>query len=209
MNTKTSSLGQSRRQFFTKFLPAGAIFCFGCSKLLACDQSEEKSIVSTGQHKFLENSGMSFEEVFNFAFKEFYIPIANNLKKDIGKDKFIEMLKKASSEFAVQIGKNLATSLQKNDIAAFASFMKENELYKHILTYEIVEETDKAFETKVTECLNAKTFREADASDIGYASICHQDYAFVRAFNPKMRLIKNKTLMQGHDFCDPRWVLEG
>ncbi|NVM00919.1 MAG: hypothetical protein HWN67_01165, partial [Candidatus Helarchaeota archaeon] len=98
MNTKTSSLGQSRRQFFSKFLPTGTLFCLGCSKLLACAQPEEKPTVLTGQYKFLENSGMSFQQVFDFAFKEFYIPIMKNLANEIGKDKFIDMLKKASSE---------------------------------------------------------------------------------------------------------------
>jgi len=207
MDVKTLSLEQSRRQFLSKILPASAL-CLGCSKLLAYAQSEEKPEVPAEQHKFLENSGMSFEEVYNFAFKEFYIPMMKNLAKEIGKDEFIETLKRARSELAKQQGQNLAKSLGKNDMASFASWMKENELYKHILTSEIVEETDKAFEMKVSECLSAKTFREADASDIGYAAICHGGYAFAPAFNPKMKVIKTKTLMQGHDYCNPRTVLE-
>ena len=207
MDVKTLSLEQSRRQFFTKILPASAL-CLGCSKLLAYAQSEEKPEVPAEQHKFLENSGMSFEEVYNFAFKEFYIPMMKNLAKEIGQDKFIETLKKARSELAKQEGLNLAKSLPKNDLAAYAAWMKENELYKHVLTYEIVEDTDEAFEVKVSECLFAKTFREADAADIGYAAICHGGHAFTSAFNPKMKYIHTKYLMQGDDYCDSRWVLE-
>jgi hypothetical protein len=63
-------------------------------------------------------------------------------------------------------------------------------------------------EIKITECLWAKTFRAANAADIGYATICYSDFAGAVAFNPKMRLVRTKTLMQGHDCCNHRWVLE-
>ena len=43
--------------------------------------------------------------------------------------------------------------MQKNDLTAYASNLKANELNKHVLTYEIVEETDKAEQLKITECL--------------------------------------------------------
>ncbi len=211
MDVKTLSFEQSRRQFFTKILPASAL-CLGCSKLLAYAQSEEKPEVPAEQHKFLENSGMSFEEVYNFAFKEFYIPMMKNLAKEIGKDEFIETLKRVSTELGKQQGQNLAKSLGKNDLATLAALIKENELYKymeHVETCEIVEDTEKAFAANTTECLYAKTFREADAADIGYAAFCHGDYAWTSAFNPEMKMIRTKTLMQGHDYCNHRTVLEG
>lgn len=51
-----------------------------------------------------------------------------------------------------------------------------------------------------------KTFSDADASDIEYASLCYSDYDTAEGFNPKIRLIRPKTLMQGHDCCHFRWV---
>ncbi len=209
MNTKTSFFEHSRRQFLLKILPCGSFFCLGCSILPSCGQAKENSAFSASQHKFLENSGMSFQEVYNFAFKDFYIPIMQSLANEIGKDEFIEMLKRASSETGAQSGRDMAKSMKKNDLATYASNLKANELYKHVLTYEIVEETDKAVQLKITECLWAKVFREAKASDIGYAAICYPDYAWTSAFNPKMRFIRTKTLMQGHDCCNNRRVLDG
>ena len=38
--------------------------------------------------------------------------------------------------------------------------------------------------------------------------VCHQVFAMCRAFNPKIGMIRNKTLMQGDDCCNHRWVLE-
>jgi len=52
------------------------------------------------------------------------------------------------------------------------------------------------------------TFREEDAADIGYATHYHVHYAAATAFNPKIRMYRTKTLMEGHDYCDHKWVWE-
>jgi hypothetical protein len=154
---------------------------------------------------------MSFKEVYEFAYKFNYIPILQNLAPYVKNDDFLEILKRAASDEATKSGQADAKKLPKNDFAAFRAEIKKplDRFWKHVLTLEIVEDTDKAIETKVTECLWAKTFREANASDIGYAIICYPDYASALALNPKLKLIRTKTLMQGNDCCNHRWVWEG
>lgn len=78
--------------------------------------------------------------------------------------------------------------------------------YESTLTKEIVEDTEKAFELKVTECIWADTFLRAKAGDIGYAWVCWGDYSWAEGFNPKVKMIRDKTLMQGHDCCNHRYV---
>jgi hypothetical protein len=73
----------------------------------------------------------------------------------------------------------------------------------------ITEESDTVIASRITECLYAKTFRDLGAPDIGYAWACHGDFAYDQAFNPKLRLIRDKTLMNGDDYCNPRRVWEG
>jgi len=203
----SSTFEQSRRQFLTKTLPISA-FCLGCGNLVSSVFAGEKPEVKSAQHKYLENSGMSFQQVFDFTFKQIYIPTLKTTEKEIGKEKLIEILKIVSSEGGKKSGQNLAQSLGKNDMISWATALKDYEFYNNILSYEIIEETTKAFEIKYTECLFAKTFREADASDIGYAAVCHTDYAFTSAYNPVMKLNRTKTLMQGNDCCNFRWVME-
>ncbi len=207
MDKKISSLATSRRQFLTNIIPAGGLFCFGCSNLMALSKFQEKA--ETEKHKFQQNTNMTFEQVFQFSYQG-YISIMQIMLNDMGKDKFTEMLKKAASESAALSAEQLIKSLSKNDFAAFISLLTDP-LYKNTITYEVVEQTDKAFEIKVIECLWAKTFREArepNAVDIGYASVCHTDYAFAQAFNPKIKMLRDKTLMQGHAYCNHRWILE-
>ena len=78
-----------------------------------------------------------------------------------------------------------------------------------ILTLEIAEDTSRAVEVKVAECLWAKTFRELGAAEIGHRLICHRDYGDCQGFNPKITLIRSKTLMQGDDCCNHRFVWAG
>ncbi len=46
------------------------------------------------------------------------------------------------------------------------------------------------------------------AAELGYAWICHPDFAIATAFNPKMHLKRDTTLMQGESCCNHRWEVE-
>jgi len=198
---------QNRRQFM-KLLSAGSLFCLGCGHLCAFPQSEEKTPASAKKHKFQEDAQMTFEQFFSAAYQS-DVQIMNILAEKIGKDKFITMLKEASAEIAAAAAKQLASSLPKNDLAGFVSSLKKPGYFlNHALTLEIVEDTDTTFEAKIIECIWAKTFRDLKAPDIGYAMMCHTDFAMAPAYNPKLKLARTKTLMQGHDCCNHRYVME-
>ena len=165
-------------------------------------------IEPTVGHKFLEDSNMTFQEVFDFAFKSL-IPVLQGLAKELGKDHFLEALRKVAFECALKTGQDTARQLQSNDLAAFKAAGEPGHFGKHVLTLEIVKDTPQVFEVQVTECLWAKTFREMGAAEIGYSLICHRDYADCQGFNPRITLIRSKTLMQGDDCCNHRFVWEG
>ena len=166
---------------------------------------EEKT---SDKHKFQEDSEMTFERVFNFAYRG-YIALMQNLAKELGEDGFLEALEKASSKASAQRFQKRAEDAPSNDFSAFTALVQDrNRFWKHVYSMDIVENTETAFEVRVTECLWAKTYREANAADIGYARHCHPDFAECQAFNPRIRLIRTKTLMQGDDCCNFRWVWE-
>jgi hypothetical protein len=131
--------------------------------------------------------------------------------RQMGRDKLLEMIRKSSEESSRLSAQKMVEKLQKNDFAAFKAMYKEKpgRFGEHIQTIVIIEESDTAIADRVTECLYAKTFRDAGAADIGYAWSCHGDFAWAQAFNPKLRLIREKTLMNGDEYCDFRWVWEG
>ena len=164
---------------------------------------------TTVKHKFLQDSNMTFQEVFDFAFQSL-IPVLQGLAQEMGKDHFLETLKKVAFESALKAGQATARQLPCNDFAAFtASARDPSHFGKHILTLEIVEDTPQAFEVKVTECLWAKTFLGLGAAEIGYSLICHRDYADCQGFNPRITMSRSKTLMQGDNYCNHRFVWGG
>jgi hypothetical protein len=68
--------------------------------------------------------------------------------------------------------------------------------------------TDNIYESRTTRCLWAETFRRKNAGDIGYANTCHGDFAAAKTYNPKLRLERTKTLMEGDDYCDFKYIWE-
>ncbi len=119
------------------------------------------------------------------------------------------MLKK-SSDMLNETDKNAAINYNERTITAFTDGYKKSVegFYKQRNTVEFIQSEENVLEVKCTECIWAKTFREADAAEIGYAGICYTDYSAIKAYNPNMKLIREKTLMQGHDCCDLKIVME-
>jgi len=208
MKKKSLSATTNRRQFLKSILPTGTIFCLGCSGLFALPQTKEKSKTATPRDKFLEDSGMSFQDVFAFTFRNYYIPIMKKLAEEQGQELFLEKLKDAVSAAAVENMGNMVKSFPQRDLAMMAIFTKTNPLFQRAMSYEFVEETKNSFEIKVSRCLWAETFRQANAAELGYITICHADYPMTTAFNPKIKMIRSKTLMQGHDCCNHHYVME-
>ena len=211
MIIKPSNLASSRREFLLNVLPAGSLFCLGCGSMSAWTDGQEVQKTAEKKHKFQEDSHISYEEMFNIE-KFSYIPLLQNLAKRLKGIDFIEMLKAVSYEMAKERAIERAKMSPINDFATFSSGSKKkysSPFWNHVLTYTFVEDTEKALEWKFTECLFAKTFREANASDIGYAIKCYGDYGSAEGRGPKIRFTLTKTLMQGHDCCNHRYVWEG
>ncbi|MCK5704763.1 MAG: L-2-amino-thiazoline-4-carboxylic acid hydrolase [Cyclobacteriaceae bacterium] len=208
MQTENKLANQNRRGFILKAISSCTLCCLAGPKLIALD-NDSNPIVSYDEHKFLKDSGLSIQEVYEFAFKEWYIPAMKNLKEQVGHDRFIEMLKKSSDK--LQERKDYeGIDYSDRTLTAFADWMKQIcDYWSDRITWEVINEDESVFETRFTECLWAKTFREADASEIGYAGVCYQDYSMTKAFNPNLELIRDQTLMEGSDHCHFKWTMKG
>jgi hypothetical protein len=159
------------------------------------------------QHKFLHDACMSYQDVFHFAFSNQLIPLMQQFADCLGEEELLATLREAASQAAVQGGRDWAARAPGTDLATFTTWAREPDpFWQHALTFESVEDTERAFEIRVTECLWAQTFRQAGAADIGYVAVCHPDYAFCQAFNPQIEMVRTRTLMQGHECCDRRWI---
>ena len=208
MTMKNNTLIKNNRREFLKKTFSSCAFCCFASPILFGSDKKLHPIASNQQHKFQSDSGMSFQEVFDFAYKKNYIPAMKNLMSQIGHEEFIELLKKSSDKMSETNDKS-EIDYSKRTLKEWIKIMKkECQDLKCQISCEILKEDDHEFEILYTECLWAKTFLEADASEIGYAGMCYSEFGKTKAFNPNLKIIFDKSLMNGDDRCHFKWFME-
>jgi L-2-amino-thiazoline-4-carboxylic acid hydrolase len=208
MERKRVSGAPDRRQLLLQMLPTGAFACLLCRNGLAA-AGQTKGTAPPAKNKYQAPCEMSYEELFQFAYGYDFIPAMKAMGAEMGREKLVETLSRAYSAAAVERVREQLKANPKNDLATWTADVRNQiPIYKNALTMKLVEDTPTAVEARITECLWAKTFCEANAADIGYACLCHAEFAALAAFNPKIKLTFTKTLMQGHDCCNPRYVME-
>ncbi|MBN1274373.1 MAG: L-2-amino-thiazoline-4-carboxylic acid hydrolase [Candidatus Aminicenantes bacterium] len=199
-----------RRDFLTKALPICAFSCLGASKIFAKSPFIAKSLLEEEKHKFdkeLPGPKLTYRRMAAFQNRSF-IQFARFLQKEIGEEKVIELIKKQTDERLLQQAKNDLKRLGKSDFKSYISIFRDPRM-EASLNMEIIQDTDTVFEIKVTDCLAAESFLPHKAGDIGYAAVCWGDYIWAEGFNPKIKLIRDKTLMQGDDYCNHKYIWTG
>lgn len=199
----------SRRDFLTKSVPVCAATCLAASTVFAKSSLLEKSVLQEPEvHKFdKEGPPITSRRIAAIRNRSF-IRFARFLQKELGDDKVIELIKKETEERLRGQAQADLKRLGKSDFASYISIFRDPGMLSS-LNMEIIEDTDTVFEIKVTDCLAAESFLPYKAGDIGYAAVCWGDYTWATEFNPKIKLVRDKTLMQGHDCCNHRYVWTG
>ncbi len=165
------------------------------------DRLESKASEESETHKFQEVLHQTYEDAFVWRFG-YYIDIMQRFAEYLGRDKVVEMIKRAVDE----TNERSEADVTEHTLTRYVESGKK--AFGNMMTWEVIEESDKVYEIKVTECLWAKTFQERNAADIGYATICYSDFSDARAYHPKLKLERTKTIMQGHGSCNHRWTWE-
>lgn len=203
---KSDSHDTSRRKFITSVVPVCVAACiFKCNNI-AMAQTVDKNDEQI-KHKFDRkyDREISYREFYATRYSEF-IKLAKALEKEWGKEKLFNFLKKSKEERAFSYGQKQAKKNGDNSLASYVKQFRPPK-YQNTLTHEVVEDTNTAFQIKVTECIWAETFLDADMGDVGYAHICFGDYSWTKGFNPKLKMERDKTLMQGHECCNHRYIM--
>jgi hypothetical protein len=202
----------SRRGFLGLAVPACAVTCLALERLPAAareTQTAEQAAARTSPHPFDQPMprALTFRERFSTEYSDF-IPLTQYLTRTLGRERGLQLLEAYGAEQAVESARRLSQRMGGNDFAALKRLFSP-EPWGHMLTFEVAESTDRVHELNVTECLWAQTWLGAGAGAEGFAAICHGDYAFAKAFNPDLEMVRDKTLMQGHACCNHRYLWEG
>jgi len=161
-------------------------------------------------HKFngLMDHPLTYQQYFQLEYGAHFIPYLKILEKEIGREKVLETLETLAIEEARKYADHVRA--QGNcDLSVFRNtYNPAVPEFNQILSIEILENTDKIYEIKITECIWAKTFRDADAAEFGLAAVCAGDAPFARFISPNIDCELTGTCMEGKPFCILRYYLK-
>ena len=194
-----------RRRFLTQVMPACSLACL-CAGRVGGDNAAEADTPS-GKHKFeveFEQKTSMLKQVSQQ--NRGLIEFIKTLQTELDEDELVRLLNIYSAEVGRRVGKMQAERSPDTSFNTFTATFRPPR-YEKALTHEITEDTDKVFQLRVTECVWAKVFRDAGLGGrIGHAAVCNMDYYWPTAFNEKFKMERTKTLMQGHDHCNHRYI---
>ncbi len=150
--------------------------------------------------------------ISNLVRREIQTPVAACLLKGfveaLGYERAMQIAGAAIQQDGMRTGKRMAERYAGNSIADLLRMVKEVWAEDGALELEVLEETEQRLSFDVTRCRYAELYDRLGAKEFGYCLSCNRDEPLTRGFNPRMRLIRTQTIMQGAKFCDFRFVLE-
>jgi hypothetical protein len=196
-----------RRRFLTQVVPACSLACLCAGRSAADDGAEPETRADDGTHKFeveferttsvLQDTKRANRSLFDFI---------RTLQGELDEKELIRLLNINSADLGRRVGERQAANSPDTSFQTFVSTFRPPR-YDQLLTLEITEDTDTVFKLRVTECIWAKVFNDAGLGGaIGHAALCNMDYYWPPAFNENFKMERSKTLMQGNECCNHRYL---
>ena len=76
------------------------------------------------------------------------------------------------------------------------------------LEIEVKEQSDSSFTFNVVRCRYAETYKAMGLGEIGDLLSCNRDGAFCEGYDPKLKLERTQTIMQGASHCNFHYTYE-
>ena len=134
-------------------------------------------------------------------------PVIRAFTEVVGIDTAKEVLQRVNEDLGRESGCQMAGVPANDSLAALAeeiaTWGEDGSLEE-----EIIEQTDRAYVFNVTRCKFAEKYEELGVRDLGYALSCCRDMTFVEGYNPKIKLRRTQTIMEGGECCDFHYVIE-
>jgi len=134
------------------------------------------------------------------------IPILDALGEELGRERVLEIAARAIREVAQEQGRQLAEAMGGDSLAHLAASLDDWKS-NGALEIRVREQSDERFAFDVTRCRYAEMYRALGRPDLGDTFSCGRDFALCEGFNPRMRLTRTQTIMEGASHCDFRFEL--
>ncbi len=135
------------------------------------------------------------------------VPMIEAVSERIGMDEALNILQEVNQQEAFERGQHMAAQMAQNGIEALvvevAGWGRGGEWEMDVL-----EQTPTTYFFNVTRCPYYEKYRELGLEKFGVGLSCCRDEPFAKGFNPRLKLVRTQTIMEGADYCDFRYYLE-
>lgn len=133
------------------------------------------------------------------------IPVIDALSAEFGRERVLEIVRRAIIGLAREQGAQLAERLNSRSLPDFGAAL---EAWKadDALGMEVLEQNEARLSFNVTRCRYAEMYRALGVPELGALLSCNRDFALMEGFNAEVELTRTQTIMQGAPFCDFRYV---
>ena len=134
------------------------------------------------------------------------VPIVRAMAERLGMFEALSICRQVNEKEAYERGRQLAMETGRNDIEA---------LVEEVRGWgrgggwemEVLEQTAGTYFFNVTRCPYHDRYNSLGVADFGVCLSCCRDEPFARGFNPDLKLVRTKTIMEGAECCDFRYHL--
>jgi len=134
-------------------------------------------------------------------------PFIEAFTKEFGRDRTLAVVKPVIEKLALESGAQAARMAGGDSLAHLAKAMEAwsaGDAY----VQEVLRLDETHYDYDVKRCRYAEMYQELGLADLGFVLSCGRDFAMLRGFNPRMKLTRTKTIMEGYDRCDFRVTME-
>ena len=128
--------------------------------------------------------------------------------EELGQEKAEEIATRVIESLAREAGRQTAEKFGGDTLHDLARVAREMWSQENALEIEFLNETDKELSFNVRRCRYAETYQAMGIGDLGFCLSCSRDAEFAKGFNPKIRMQRTQTIMQGAPYCDFRFILD-
>ncbi|SMD14703.1 L-2-amino-thiazoline-4-carboxylic acid hydrolase [Rhizobium sp. RU36D] len=135
-------------------------------------------------------------------------PIYESMVAEIGEERAQSIIDVAIRKAAFSAAENFAASTEGE--TSLRSFQALQHLWTKddALEIDVVVATDTRFDYNVTRCRYAETYHAMGLGKIGHLLSCNRDSVFCQGYDPRIKLERTQTIMQGASHCDFRYTFD-
>lgn len=167
-------------------------------------------MTSTKIHKFDEKLDVTYGQYIKDRMVG-EVALERELERALGNEKAHEILREWSEKRTVRLVREYLeeSGVEIKNFEDFKEYMGKSWNSEHSQRTHTCETTKSSSDSvtyEVTECIWAKMMRELDAADLGLLTMCNIDFVTASVYHPNIKLVREKTLMNGDDCCDFTYV---